>query len=44
MERTEFVRKLKIIINDKRSCYTKSTEKKGEGFVPYNVPYMQKKS
>jgi hypothetical protein len=37
MERTEFVRKLKIIFNDKGSCYTKSTEKKGEGFVPYNV-------
>ncbi len=37
MERTEFVRKLKSVIDDKGDCYTKTTEKKGEGFVLYNL-------
>lgn len=37
MERIEFVRKLKRKIEDSGSCYTKTTEKKGEGFVPFNV-------
>lgn len=41
MVKIEFVHKLKSIIDDKGSCYTKTTEKKGEGFIPYNVHDMK---
>ena len=37
MDKIDYVRKLKSIIEEKGGCYTKTTEKKGEGFVPYNI-------
>jgi hypothetical protein len=37
MVKIEFVHKLKSIIDDKGNCYTKTTEKKCEGFIPNNV-------
>lgn len=37
MDRITFVRKLKRVIEEHGNCYTQTTFKKGEGFVPYNV-------
>lgn len=37
MDRIEFVRKLKYFIDQNESCFIKTTKKKGEGFVPYNL-------
>ncbi|MCM3724608.1 hypothetical protein M3226_02685 [Neobacillus cucumis] len=37
MERIEFVQTLKGEIHGSPGCYTKTTEKKGEGFSPYNL-------
>lgn len=37
MDKIDYVRKLKSIIEEKGTCYIKTTEKKGEGFVPYNI-------
>ncbi|WAA12830.1 hypothetical protein [Fervidibacillus halotolerans] len=36
MNRSEFLQKLKGILESEEGCTTKTTPKKGEGFVPYN--------
>ncbi|SOC19500.1 hypothetical protein SAMN05880501_1118 [Ureibacillus xyleni] len=36
MNRTQFLLKLKGILESEQGCTTKTTPKKGEGFVPYN--------
>ena len=36
MNRTEFLKEIKCIIESEVGCTTKTTPKKGEGFVPYN--------
>lgn len=36
MNRSKFLKKLKQILESEEGCTTKTTPKKGEGFVPYN--------